>query len=408
MKKILSLFLCLAMLFNAMSLVAFAEETDNGIVDISPTDGSLNIDDFSLQERAGLGGKKADDISMAFVLDESGTTSEIKWNYTLSGIESSKVGTSGGAKGVYFAFNLYASGEATAIFQYGDGYPILTWKPDGTAAVNGVSDPITMVRNRWHKVVVSMNDYSGGRLDLFVDGVRIKKEVDSSWGKISTKSPLSIGVSKGSKNGIVAFDDGYYSYWTSPTNYNKIKNQELPIFTETADISCNSAGDSLEYAEDTYADVNELIAGLRAAFSNAAQIRVYNNDLSAPASGLDDVKIVVIKLQSGAYCYFNIKMREFLPDSVNFIASDGDIGVTATFSNPTTRNKSVVAVMVLKDANGIIQKIAASPQTTVYSMDNDVAVSIEPIESENLIAEVFFIENWSARQRLFDNIYKNE
>ncbi len=407
MKKILALFLCAAMVFSVSSLSVFAEETVGELVGVNTEDGSLNSNQFSLTELSGLAGKASDDAATAFVLDESGASSEIKWSYALSEIVPDKVGTSGASKGIYFAFNLYASGDAVARISYSSGYKILEWGSDGTATATGASDPITMERGKWHKIVLSMNDSNGGRIALFVDGVRIAASADSTWNSISGKSPLSIGVVENSKNGIVAFDDIYYSYWEAPNTYNSIKGQDLPAITNTENVTYESETNTFVYAEDVFADVEGLGAELQSVFSNAEEIGIFNKDLSAPATDLADAKIVAIKLNSNAYCYFNIKMQEFIPDHVEIIGDETCSGVASIFSNPTSKDKSVVIILVLKDENGVIQKLAASPETVVEAGAEDVEIVIEPIESEGLKAEAFFIESWSTRLRLFDEIYKN-
>lgn len=408
MKKILALFLCITMVFAVSTLSVFAEETVSDLVAVNFEDGTLNTNQFSLTELSGLGGKSSDDTSMAFVLDETGKDSEVKWSYALSGIDADKVATSGGSKGVYFSFNLYASGDVGARISYSSaGYKILEWNSDGTAIATGASEPLAMERGRWHKIVLSMNDSNGGRFALFVDGVRIATSADATWNSISTKSPLSIGILPNSKNGIVAFDDIYYSYWQSPNTYNNIKDQDLPLFANTENITFDSETNTFVYAEEVFADVEGLGAELQSAFSNAEEIGIFNKDLSAPATDLADAKIVAVKLNSNAYCYFNIKMQEFIPEHVEIIGDETCSGVASIFSNPTSKDKSVVIILVLKDENGVIQKLAASPETVVEAGAEDVEIVIEPIESEGLKAEAFFIESWTTRLRLFDEIYKN-
>ena len=58
------------------------------------------------------------DTAMAFVLDGAGCATSIRWQYPLTHINASDVATSGGSKGIYFAFNMYADGDVTARICY--------------------------------------------------------------------------------------------------------------------------------------------------------------------------------------------------------------------------------------------------------------------------------------------------
>ena len=407
MKKIIALILAFAMIASLSSVIVFAEDDDTTFDIGRGTYGSLNDPSkISMTELAGIGGKAADDTSMGFVLDEVGISTSIRWQYPLTHINPSDVGTSGGSKGIYFAFNIYADGDVTARVCYGGSYNIIVWNPDGTATVTGVAEPIELERGKWHKVVLSMNDSNGGRLGFFIDGVKLTSNGDSTWNSITSKSPLSFGFEAKSKNGIVAFDDSYLAYWAGSDSYTKICSQDLYEYGGAEGLNFDADTKTISYDEDMFDSVEYLTEQINSMFLNSAEVILSNADMSAQAETVRDAKVATVRLDSGAYHYFTVKKMDFMPNYVEFVGDSENVGVVSTFSNLTLSDKSLVMILVFKDENDIIQKLCASEELVITPGEENVEVLIEPVESEGLNAEVFFIESWSTRLRLLDEIYK--
>ena len=408
MKKVLTLFLTLAMIVSMSSVVSFAEDTDTTFTIGTGTYGSLNDPNkVPMTEVAGLGGKADDDTAMAFVLDGAGCATSIRWQYPLTHINASDVATSGGSKGIYFAFNIYADGDVTARICYAGSYDIIKWNPDGTAKVTGLAEPITLERGKWHKVVLSMNDQNGGRFGGFIDGVKIPANVDSTWNSITGKGPLGFGFEAGSKNGIVAFDDAYSAYWSGSESYTHICSQDLPVYSGAENLTFDSEKNTITYNDEAFSDVASLEEAIQSAFSNAVYAGLFNADLSEHVEIVSDAKVLAVKLNTGAYHYFNVKKEEFTPISVEFVGDTTNVGAVSLFSNTTSSDKTLVMILVFKDENGVIQKLLTSEEISIASGEENVEVLIEPVEAEGLNAEVFFIESWATRLRLLDEIYKN-
>ena len=147
MKKVVSLIMAVSMIVCLFSAVAYADEQDKDFVIGTGDYGYVNNPTkIQMTEIFGLGGKAEDDSSMAFVLDEEGFSISIMWMYPLTHIDDSLIGTSGGAKGAYCTFNMYADGDPTVRITYKGSYEFITWKADGTATVGGASEPIMLER----------------------------------------------------------------------------------------------------------------------------------------------------------------------------------------------------------------------------------------------------------------------
>ncbi len=305
-KKLLASLLAVAMLAGLVPLGAMAE-TDTSFVFGTGTYGSFRSQGIPGVQLGGIGGKAEDDMAMAFVVDSEFNGQESRWQYPTTHIAASDVGTSGGSQGIYYSFNMYADGNVVVSVGYGSGLSILKWNPDGSLNVPNVSGAVSAERGKWHKVVVSQNDSSGGRLALFIDGVRIGTSADAGWSGWGSKTPLLFGVLADSANGVAAFDDPYITLWNSGNTYYKNMSQDTiaPVDSETIDFDNDAKSLVYNYS---IADTSALADAIKTAAS-ASEVTICDENLSV-TENLADAKYAVIKNQANAYHYYSISELE--------------------------------------------------------------------------------------------------
>jgi len=323
MKKLLASILALAMVLTIAPLASFAEEAVEETVDTSfvfgSSYGSFNSTVRYDTELGGLGGKAADDMAFAFVYEsDEALSGDKRWSYPLTHIE--EVGTSGGAKGVYFEFNIYADGGAIARVGC-TGSNIFLWKADGTVSIPthaGTTVTTTLERGKWHKVGLSLNESNGGRFGVYFDGVHITSDAAKWSASSAAKSPIYFSIEKDSTNGVVAFDDSSYTVWPSSTyNYNII---ERPNDVATALDTDLLHVDTIEKKikiKSLITDFNTFTEDVAAAFTNESEIRLLTEDMSVEATTVEDAKIALVKTTNDAYHYYTIS--EYVKTSIELV-----------------------------------------------------------------------------------------
>ncbi len=306
-RKILASLLTFAMVVSLIPLAAMAEETDTSFVFGTGTYGNFRSQGIPGVQLGGIGGKAEDDMAMAFVVDSEFNGQESRWEYPTTHINASDVGTSGGAKGVYYSFNMYADGDVVVTVAYGSGISILKWNPDGSLNVPNVSEAVSAERGKWHKVVVSQNDSSGGRLALFIDGVRIGTGADGGWSGWGSKTPLLFGVLAESANGVAAFDDPYMTLWSDGNTYNKIKDQDTFVPEDSAFIDFDAEKKTLGF-HHSIEDVPSLAENVKTA-SSAKEVTICDKNLKV-TDAIDNAAYAVIKNNADAYHYYKLTKLE--------------------------------------------------------------------------------------------------
>ena len=335
-KKLLASLLALAMIASVAPLGAMAEETeavDTSFVFGTGSYGGFNYDTVAHEygkQVGGIGGKASDDLALAFVYDsDEPLANDKRWSYPFTHIE--ELGTSGGSKGVYFEFNIYADGNATARVDCATSN-ILLWAPDGTVSIPthaGTTVTTTLERGKWHKVGLSLNESNGGRFGVYFDGVRATDDA-ATWDRTSAaKSPLYFSIEKNSTNGIVAYDDPSYTVWYgSASNYSNVVKPNDIIQTTTSDYFDLEEDKSIsvkKYMED----IDTYKANLAEVFTNESEVRLLCDDMTTEASAFEEVENVLVKTVTNAYYQYTV--NEYVKSGVELIGLEKvkDEGSTA-------------------------------------------------------------------------------
>lgn len=307
MKKILASLLTVAMIATLVPFAAFAEETvDTSFVFGTGSYGSFRSQGIPGVQIGGIGGKAQDDLSMAFVVDSDFNGQESRWQYPTTHISADAIG-SGGTKGMYCSFNMYADGDTVVGVGYGSNLSaILKWEADGTLTYNieKVNHTIMLERGKWHKVVISVCEGVGQRVGLFIDGVLLSTTSDLGWSGWASKTPFLFGVPATSGTGTVAFDDPYLTLWTDYNTYGKtMKANDVAIAANTDSLTFDTEAKtiSLNHYPESYA---AFVASVAEGFTNETEIRILTEDMSAVATTVEDAKIALVKTINNAYDYY--------------------------------------------------------------------------------------------------------
>lgn len=259
--------------------------------------------------------------------------------------------------------------------------------------------------NQWRKVVLSY-DESKRQMQSYVDGnqVGIVTGMDFHNLKYAAFS-MDIGLSE--IGSTVVYDNAIM--YNEPYDPSKHINQapEISLITDVSGIDLT--GDTIFYDEEVVSDVETILSSIDAGDSN---ISVFKDSTCTELAEneLSGSECIAVEGTNGMYSYYYLNKASLAiyDNKVEFVKEGSSVGAITKFTNTSSTDRTVVMIMVLKDENGIIRKLAASREIVVPSKtDNpdDAIVEISPITCGDYTPEVFFIESWSNRQRLFDKIY---
>lgn len=309
-----------------------------------------------------------------------------------------------------YEFNIYADGNAIAWMTIGGGYPFMYWDVDGTFYTRGTDGKYKASekqyeRGQWHHIGITFR--SGNRYCFWIDDEFLG---GSDFINPSTYDRIGFSLMAGSYGGRAAYTDIYkyydtYAVATDIAASNHDRTNHSVTLPGTEEVLIDSENKSVVF-KDSVTDFDTFKSAITESAENVLDVKFYSDDYKTETKNLSDIKNMLVKSTGDVYYYYTVEKEALKIKSFEFIESESSVGATSVFSNTTTSDKSLVMILVLKDTDGIIEKIAASAETVIASGEQDIEVSIEPVESEGLTPEVFFIESWSSRLRLFDEIYK--
>lgn len=372
MKKILASLLTVAMIATLVPFAAFAEETVDTSFVFGSSYGSFNSNVRYDTELGGLGGKAEDDMAFAFVYEsEEALAGDKRWSYPLTHLD--EFGTSGGSKGVYFEFNIYASGNATARVGCSAGN-IFLWAPDGTVSIPthaGTTVTTTLEHGKWHKVGLSLNESNGGRFGVFFDGKAITMDASKWQATSAAKSPIYFSIEKDSTNGVVAFDDPSCTVWnTSANGYRSVELQNdvaiaqntnlLQIDTESKTISLNHYPESYE----------AFVASVAEGFTNESEIRILTEDMSVEATTVEEAKIALVKTTNDAYDYYTF--NEYVKTDMEKVGleASGNVNIIVNDDNVVVMSNPYVGAGMITSAN-VTNALSSSENFTLVYVNAD-------------------------------------
>lgn len=259
--------------------------------------------------------------------------------------------------------------------------------------------------NQWRKVAISY-DADKRQMQSYVDGHQVGVVAAFDFENLKYIA-FSMDVGLSEVGSMIIYDNAIM--YNEPYNPLKHLNADPQISLKDDSDGLNIMGSDIVYDENLIFDVSSIVSSIDAGDNRVA---IYKDSTCAePASGkLLGTECIVVEGSNGMYSYYCLKKASLsvYDNNVEFVYDSSKVGARAKFINTSSNDKTIVMIMVLKDENGIIQKLAASSELTIPAGSEnpeDGIVEITPIVSNGYTAEVFFIESWSGRQRLFDDIY---
>lgn len=373
MKKILASLLTVAMIATLVPFAAFAEETvDTSFVFGTGSYGSFRSQGIPGVQIGGIGGKAQDDLSMAFVVDSDFNGQESRWEYPTTHISADDIG-SGGTKGMYCSFNMYADGDTVVGVGYASNLSaILKWEADGTLTYNieKVNHTIMLERGKWHKVVISVCEGVGQRVGLFIDGVLLSTTSDPGWSGWASKTPFLFGVPQTCGTGTVAFDDPYLTLWTDYNTYGKtMKANDVAIAANTDSLTFDTEAKtiSLNHYPESY---DAFVASVAEGFTNETEIRILTEDMSAVATTVEDAKIALVKTINNAYDYYTF--NEYVKTDMEKVGleASGNVNIIVNDDNVVVMSNPYVGAGMITSAN-VINALSSSENFTLAYVNAD-------------------------------------
>lgn len=298
-----------------------------------------------------------------------------------------------------YEFNIYADGNSVPYFTMNGGYAIAAYNVDGTFSLYNGTELTNLVfeRGKWHRVGISY--YASRKFVVYVD--------DQFVGKATAPSDVTqigFGYRSDSYGGRGAFDDvvkfsGLYADLDADTWGSHNPANHAITTNNTSNLTFNTGTKTIYYKDA--ADLATLTNEVKTATS-AASVAFCDKALASQVTTLDNAKIAVIKSAGDVYHYYKIKKEGAELASLELTGNSAALGATATINNTSSAPFKAVMLLVLKDSNGVIQKVVASPETSVTT---SAALTISPADATDLTPEIFFIQSWANRHRLFDDIY---
>lgn len=401
--KLCSVLLCIALLSSAFGLVSFADDTDNtfDFKLLTNTDWNKSYADSVINLPSSLGGKSdlGDDYFALKSVKKYSSSNATRWKYDL---------TSATKQTYTWEFDALVTAGAVANV----GFSTYTNFSMTDSLIKGQMQGVTLENpqvankpNQWHRVALSY-DASLRQMQSYVDGnqVGIVTGFDFENLKYAAFS-MDIGLSE--VGSMVVYDNAILH--NEP--YDPSKHLGLaPQISLTADANgIEITGDSLIYDEKIVSDVATVVSLIDAGDSNVSVFK--DSTFTELAEGtLLGSECIAVEGANGMYSYYSVKKASLAiyNNEVQFVKDGSKIGAVAKFINTSSEDGLVVMIMVFKDENGVIQKLAASSEVAIPSgttNPDDAVVEIAPVPSDGFTPEVFFIKGWSGRQRLFDDIY---
>lgn len=335
------------------------------------------------------GGKLPADKDKNEILGLGGNT-EGRREYTVPG---------GGSKTFTLEASIYADGGARLAITEIYGGEVFTWNMDGSITIGNSYDsgrqPVEVLghsyaRGRWHKAAVTY-DSAKQEFLLWCDGVAL-----GSWRKVWGAEKMGFGMLPSDENGRALFDDVQYYEGTYRGAYT------------TPSLAVNSDDAHLDNGIIYYGDmatVSELAASVQ---TDAAYWNIYRDkSLETAAEGADGLAsgmVLVLVSKNDVCLYYPIMQQQLSLEKVEFTGGTGMYGAKATLINGFKTPKSALMILVLKNADGEIEKVCASAVTT---FEGKCEISIEPETAEaDYKSEVFFLESWDNMTMIIDGIVK--
>lgn len=355
-------------------------------------------------ETGSIGGKSADDMaSYIEVTKEQSSFRSIRYHYNVSNYESD----------FYLTTDIYVSEGAIGSLSFGSGNKYFDISGDGTVTCGSGSSNITLADktsvNSWHRVVLAFAKDTTYNLTVYFDGVEA-----GTWhvGNLTgSRQSIAFCADYGSvKGSSVAFDntrfcEGIYDLAANPYIKPEITADEDKI---------SLANGKILWEESKITTVSELISAIDGGENT---IRIFKDssmkeeaaemDMSTGAlSLLSGDEYVVAESPDGVFSYYPTLKQKLEVTDVIFTGDDTSVGAKAVLSNTTSAECNVVMMIVFFNEKGVMKKIVSSDDTVVSG--TDVMIEIQPVSAPGLEAQVLFIDGWSSKLRLFDNIFYKE
>lgn len=294
-----------------------------------------------------------------------------------------------------FQFDIYADGDVWAAYSFQES-DVLIWKADGDLVYvygNNIGDTNynnktvgNYARNRWHTIALTY-DYSTCMQKVYVDDVLIDETYrhggyDNS--KISTHVEMRIGAYSGSKNGRLSIDN-VFAYAGEYTH-----GAYKPESSESDNLIVQSDNNAIIYNEEFFTDAqslkNEIVS-----VTGASKVEFLNDDFSVAKDQI--TKNVVLTSASGLFVYYFSIQPMFEITTPELVSDAGKVGAKATAYNYHTEPKIITMVMVIRDAEGCLEKVYSSQACSVTGEQEFI---INPVDIGDGSAYVSFIENWET------------
>lgn len=383
------IFLSVIMIAATMSVfccsVVFADSNDAVSVNLRNDTTGASSNQILISE-TNIGGKKPADNSE--ILGLSGNT-EGRREYAVPN----------GANATFTVeANIYADGGAKLCFTEIYGGEVFTWNPDGSVTLgNGYDssrqpvpvDGKSFSRGRWHKAAMTY-DSSTQEFSLWCDGVAL-----GNWRRVWGADKVGFGMLPSDESGKALFDNIKYYEGTYRAAFT------VPTLTVNSENAHEDNG--IVY----YGDMNTVAELAAAIEADAAYFNIWNRDMTAVAGETDGIEsgmMIVLVSDDDTCAYYPIMKQQLTLDRVEFTGGDGYRGAKAVVINGFSSPKSVLMIMVLKNAGGEIEKVRTS-EPIIFEGTREIEIAPEAI-AEGDSAEVFFLESWENMIMSIDGIVK--
>ncbi|MBQ4527856.1 MAG: hypothetical protein II998_07270 [Clostridia bacterium] len=313
----------------------------------------------------GVAGKAADDVSYGFAASVH-TWKDAKYYHSVEDVIS--VNPEGTRT---YVFNMYTEGDAIAriAMMYGtSAYYVAKWdgatgdfygpKGPSTNTSQGTSMSATpdlnLATGRWHQVAITMDKGTGGRMEMYVDGVLLQRVIDENLGW-NNYSGVGFGVGYDESTGKVLFDDieiynGFYDKDASAVAHK----------TSSKDFAIDCANKVIYYQNMTSA--SELSAAVLAN-TTASSAKVYTDaTLTAEAAELTADTVVWVKSPDGLRDeYYTLKAYSELPEPV--VSITPSVSTFTVKTNFASIAEDYVCYVATYDEAGKLVTITTLPMT---------------------------------------------
>lgn len=170
--------------------------------------------------------------------------------------------------------------------------------------------------------------------------------------------------------------------------------------TDSETFSINTDTKTITYDTAAYASAAALKRAILENIPEGSRM-VFIDENSNEASSVGDAKLCMIETMSDGvkvYDYYLLQKLFEVKNTDFFEDGNGNVGFNATLVSSLENEKSITAVMVISNSDGVVQRVYSSDTVTVSSVTGEKTVTVEPQQiSDGESAKVIFIDNWTSR-----------